>query len=60
MVRNLDGALARTREHSLPLEDRRMKSIGCPGSFLGKILIVEREDPRHTAHLIFVAESLGF
>jgi len=59
IVRSLDDALARIREHSLPLEDRRMKSVGYPGSFVGKILIVEREDPRHTANLIFVDEPLG-
>jgi hypothetical protein len=60
IVRSLDDALTRIREHSLPLEDQRMKSLGYPGSFLAKILIVEREDPRHSARLIFVDEPLGF
>jgi hypothetical protein len=60
IVGNLEEALKRIREHALPLEDKRMKGMGYPGSFVGKILIVDREDPRHTAHLIFVNEPLGF
>jgi len=60
IVSDLDDALRRIREHSLPLEDQRMKSIGYPGTFLAKILIIEREDPRQTASLIFVDEPLGF
>ena len=60
IVDSLEDALRRIREHSLPLEDRRMKGMGYPGSFIGKILIVEREDPFHTANLIFVNEPLGF
>ena len=41
----------RVREHSLPLEDQRMKALGYPGSFLGKILIFERAGPRGKATL---------
>ncbi|MDA4122497.1 MAG: lactate utilization protein [Thaumarchaeota archaeon] len=60
IVPNLDDGLARIREHSLPLEDQRMKSVGYPGSFVGKILIVEKETPYQNVRLIFVNESLGF
>ena len=60
IVENLDAAITRIREHSLPLEDQRMKSLGYPGSFVGKILIVEKEGPFQIARLIFVNDSLGF
>lgn len=58
---NLEEALRRVREHSLPLEDKRMKSIGYPGSTIGKLLIFEREImPNRKLRLIFVNEVLGF
>jgi len=59
IVPTLEDGLRRVREHSLPLEDRRMKSLGYPGSIIGKLLIVERERPGRI-HLIFVNESIGF
>lgn len=61
IVPNLEQGLKRVREHSLPLEDKRMKSIGYPGSTIGKILIFEREImPNRKVTLIFVNEKLGF
>ena len=60
IVPTLEEGLARVREHALPLEDQRMKGLGYPGSFLGKILIFERAGLRGTANLIFVNEQLGF
>lgn len=57
----LEDAIKRVREHSLPLEDQRMKSIGYSGSTIGKLLIFEREImPNRKVHLIFVNEVLGF
>lgn len=62
IVPTLDEALWRVREYVLPLEDQRMKDAGLPGSFLGKILIFEREasQRKRNIDLIFVGQSLGF
>ncbi|KCZ71213.1 hypothetical protein ANME2D_03248 [Candidatus Methanoperedens nitroreducens] len=57
----LDAAIKRVREHSLPLEDARMKREGYWGSTVGKLLIFEREtDPGRKLTLILVNEKLGF
>ena len=61
IVPDLETALRRVREHALPAEDVRMKSLGRPGSFIGKLVIFEREPPqlgRHL-HLILVDEPVG-
>lgn len=61
IVSTLENAFKRVREYCLPLEDKRMKSIGYPGSTLGKILLFEREIlPNRKITLIFVNEKLGF
>ena len=60
IVRTLDEALERLREYSLPLEDQRMKRLGTPGSFIGKMLIFEKERPDRSVRLIFVNKPLGF
>ncbi len=59
ITEDLDQALARLREHSVPLEDKRMKSLGAPGTYLSKIFIFEREAQRNV-HVILVNEKLGF
>jgi hypothetical protein len=59
ITRDLNEALERLREHSTPLEDRRMKSLGFPGTILTKILIYEKER-RRNVHIILVNEKLGF
>ncbi len=57
----LDDAIKRVREHSLPLEDARMKREGYWGSTIGKLLIFKREiDPGRKLTLILVNEKLGF
>ena len=56
---DLDGALRRLREHTVPLEDRRMKSLGAKGTVLSKIFIYEKE-PWRSVHVILVKELLGF
>lgn len=61
IVPTMEDAFKRVREHSLPLEDKRMKSIGYSGSTIGKLLIFEREIlPNRKIRLIFVNEKLGF
>jgi hypothetical protein len=59
IVATLADGITRVREHSLPLEDARMKGLGYPGSAIGKMLIVERERPGRI-HLVFIDESIGF
>lgn len=59
IVATLADGIMRVREHSLPLEDARMKGLGYPGSAIGKMLIVERERPGRI-HLIFIDENIGF
>jgi L-lactate utilization protein LutC len=59
IVRDLEEALRRVREYSLPLEDARMKSIGRPGSILSKTLLIHRELPGRIT-VILLAEPIGF
>lgn len=62
LVPNLDNAIARVREYVLPLEDKRMKEAGMGGSYISKLLIIEREPSfsGRKVHVIFVNEKLGF
>lgn len=59
---NLDAALARVREHVLPLEDKRMKDAGMGGSAISKLLIFEKEQAfmNRKVSMIFINEKLGF
>ena len=59
---NLDTALTRLKEYVYPLEDARMKSVGMGGSFISKMLVINREQPfmGRKSHVIFVNEKLGF
>jgi L-lactate utilization protein LutC len=61
IVPTVDEGFKRLREYCFPLEDKRMKSIGYPGSTLGKFLLFEKEilESRKLT-LIFVNEKLGF
>lgn len=57
----LEEGFKRILEYCVPLEDKRMKSIGSPGTSIGKYLIFERETNKNRKiHLIFVNEKLGF
>lgn len=59
---NLDAAISRVREYVLPLEDARMKEVGMGGSFISKLLIINREPSfmGRQFHIILVNEKLGF
>ena len=61
MACRADAALKRVREYSLPREDERQKANGRPGSFLGKILIIEGEHPmmQRNLNLILVNHLVG-
>jgi L-lactate utilization protein LutB len=61
IVPNVEEGLNRIWNYCLPMEDAHMKSMGYPGSRVGKILIFERESmPNRKIHLIFINEKLGF
>lgn len=61
IVPSLNDGFKRIREYVFPLEDKRMKKAGYPGSAIGKILLFEREImPNRKIKLIFVNEKLGF
>lgn len=59
---NLDDAIARLKEYVFPLEDARMKGAGMGGSFISKMLIINKEQAfmGRKSHIIFVNEKLGF
>jgi hypothetical protein len=59
IVPDLDTALRRVREHVLPWEDAQLRKAMNRGSFVGKILIVEREwmDGRMT--VVLVRQPIG-
>ncbi|MEK6975938.1 MAG: lactate utilization protein [Candidatus Thermoplasmatota archaeon] len=60
IVRDLDEAMRRVREHAFPLEDKRMqKAYGMP-SGINKTLIVSKEVVPGRITLVFVREALGF
>ncbi len=61
IVANNDEALKRIYDHVLPLEsERAKKAYGVPGSFVSKLLIINREVKKDRITLIFVKEDLGF
>lgn len=60
IVKDLEQALRRMREHCIPLEDQRMKSVGYPGTTLSRIIIYEREMDPNRITLLLVKEKLGF
>lgn len=61
IVADVDEAFRRINQHSVPLEDARMKAEGYPGTTVGKILINHREImPDRSVTLILVKEKLGF
>lgn len=61
IVLTLTDARNRVAEYVFPLEDERMKSVGYPGSTMGKELIFHKEIPMgRKVYVLFVKEKLGF
>lgn len=61
IVRNLDQAMERIYEYTLPLVSNDVKKAsGVKGTQVNKILIVENEPIHGRTTLIFVKERLGF
>lgn len=59
---SLDGAIARLKEHVYPLEDARMKDAGMGGSFISKLVILNREPSfmGRKVYVLLVKQELGF
>jgi hypothetical protein len=59
IVRDLDEALRRIREHVLPWEDARVREQIGMGSFVAKVVIQSREWPAGRTTVFLVREPLG-
>jgi len=59
IVPNLDEALRRIREYILPWEDVQVRPLVPTGSFIGKILLVEREWIAGRIEVILVQAPVG-
>ena len=59
LVPTVEAGIRRVREVALPLESERVRRGGGTGSYIGKLVVYERERPGRTT-LILVGEDLGF
>jgi hypothetical protein len=59
IVPDLDTALRRIREYVLPWEDAQVRKVVPSGSFVGKILIIEREWLSGRTTVILVRQVVG-
>ena len=59
LVPTVEAGIRRVREVALPLESERVRLGGGTGSYIGKLVVYERERPGRTT-LILVGENLGF
>ena len=59
IVPNLDAALARIREYVLPWEDAQVRPVVPTGSFVGKILMIEREWIAGRIEVVLVRQPVG-
>lgn len=59
IVPDLTAALRRIREYILPWEDAQVRPVVPAGSFVGKILIIEREWISGRVEVILVRKPLG-
>lgn len=61
IVKDNDEAMKRLYEYTLPLESKRAhEAYGVPGSFISKILVVDREIKPSRISIIFITKNLGF
>jgi hypothetical protein len=60
VVPDVETALRRLRTYSLPLESERLRPTYAQGSFIGRILIMEREALPGRGTVILVREALGY
>ena len=59
IVPDLEAALRRIREYVLPWEDAQVRKVLPAGSFVGKILIIEREWVANRMTVILVRKPIG-
>ena len=59
IVANLDAAIRRIREYVLPWEDAQVRATVPTGSFVGKILMIEREWIAGRIEVILVRQPVG-
>ena len=59
IVPGLDAALRRIREYVLPWEDAQVRPVVPTGSFVGKILLIEREWIAGRIEVILVRQPVG-
>jgi hypothetical protein len=59
IVPDLDSAFRRVREYILPWEDAQVRSVVPTGSFVGKILLIEREWVAGRIEVILVRKPVG-
>lgn len=59
IVPNIETAMRRIREYVLPWEDKQVRKTVPGGSFVGKILIIEREWVAERMTVILVRETIG-
>jgi L-lactate utilization protein LutB len=59
IVKDLNQALERIEEHTLPLEDARAQKAYGNHSVLSKILLY-RKDPQKRIHIILVKQAVGY
>jgi L-lactate utilization protein LutC len=60
IVPDLDAAFQRIQEYTLPLESERAQAAYGFPSFVGKLLVVQREHVPGRIHLVLIREKLGF
>lgn len=61
IVKDLDTGMKRLYEYTLPLEsERAKKAYGVPGSFVSKILIINKEPNPDRIKLILVKSPVGY
>lgn len=60
IVKNVEQGLKRIYEYVLPLESEKMKKMYGVGSFVSKLLIINKEIVPNRLTLILVKEKLGF
>ena len=59
IVPDMETALRRIRQYVLPWEDAQVRKVVSTGSFVGKILMVEREWVKGRLTVILVRKSIG-
>jgi hypothetical protein len=58
-VPDLETAFKRIREHVQPWEDAQLRAAANIGTFVGKILIIEREWIKERMTVVLVREPIG-